>query len=268
MKNIASTQSQPIWLLGTPVATVDPESLSETMVSWIRSGERGRLVTFTNVHMVVEALRNKVFQKLLRDTDINCPDGAPVAWYVKRASGRNIRRVSGPDFMPYFCKETAPLHLRHFFYGGAEAVAARAADALREKIPLLQVAGVYTPPYRPLTPEEDAEVVRMINSAKPDVVWVCLGCPKQEIWISDHRDKLDAPVLLAVGQAVDIAAGTKKRAPRVFCAAGLEWFYRLCQEPGRLWKRYLIYNSIFIYHLLTEFLSFPSHHGLSKIPRE
>jgi N-acetylglucosaminyldiphosphoundecaprenol N-acetyl-beta-D-mannosaminyltransferase len=144
------------------------------------------------------------------------------------------------------------MNLRHFFYGGAEEVAAKAARMLQRKNPGVQIAGVYSPPFRPLTIEEKQDIVDTINASRADVVWVCLGCPKQEAWIDEFRKKLDVPVLLAVGMAVDIIAGTKKRAPKIMRAFGLEWLYRLCQEPRRLWRRYLIYNSIFLYRLLTE----------------
>jgi N-acetylglucosaminyldiphosphoundecaprenol N-acetyl-beta-D-mannosaminyltransferase len=114
------------------------------------------------------------------------------------------------------------------------------------------IAGTYSPPFRPLSPEEDEEIVRAINAARPDVVWVSLGCPKQENWIAQHRARLDVPVLLAVGLAMDILAGTKGRAPSIISNIGLEWFFRLCQEPRRLWRRYLVYNSIFVYRLMME----------------
>jgi N-acetylglucosaminyldiphosphoundecaprenol N-acetyl-beta-D-mannosaminyltransferase len=131
-------------------------------------------------------------------------------------------------------------------------VAAKAALLLQQTNPGIQIAGTFSPPFRPLTTEEKDEIVLRINAARPDVVWVCLGCPKQEAWIDEFREKLDVPVLLAVGLAVDILAGTKTRAPKALRVLGLEWLYRLCQEPRRLWRRYLVYNSIFLYRLLSE----------------
>lgn len=239
-------------LLGVPVAATNMRAAIRTVASWIQQGDRGRMVTFTTVHMLVEAGKNPEFSRMLEKSDLNCPDGMPLVWCGWQKADKSIQRVCGPDFLPAFCKATAELRLRHFFYGGADGVAAKAVEELKRRIPGLQVAGIYTPPFRPLTPEEDERVVEYINSTKPDVIWVCLGCPKQEIWIAEHRYKLDVPVLLAVGLALDVAAGTKQRAPRVFHTLGLEWFYRLCQEPRRLWKRYLIYNSVFLYRLLAE----------------
>ena len=210
------------------------------------------MVTFSTVHMLVEGTRNPGFLRLLRQTDMNFPDGKPLVWCGRRQTGKRIEQVCGPDFLPAFCKATAHLTLRHFFYGGAEGVAARAAAALERRFPGVQIAGVCSPPFRPLTGYEKEEVVRTINAARPDLLWVCLGCPKQEFWIDEFRERLDVPVLLAVGLAVDILAGAKARAPSLMRTLGLEWLYRLCQEPRRLWRRYLVGNSIFLYRLLTE----------------
>lgn len=225
------------------------QSVIRLVHSWIKRGDKGRMVTFSNVHMLVEGIRDPKFLGLLQKSDLNCADGMPLVWYGRRKTRKKLQRVCGPEFLPAFCAASEDLNLRHFFYGGGEGVAIKAVEELRQLHPSMQIAGTYTPPFRPLMPEEDEEVVRIINASKPDVVWVSLGCPKQEIWIDEHRDKLNVPVLLAVGLAVDIMAGTKKRAPYILRGMGLEWFYRLCQEPRRLWGRYLVYNSIFLYHL-------------------
>jgi N-acetylglucosaminyldiphosphoundecaprenol N-acetyl-beta-D-mannosaminyltransferase len=244
-------------LFGVPVAKTNMSSAIGVIRSWIERGDRGRTVTFTTVHMLVEGMKNPGFFRILEKTDLNCPDGMPLVWYGRSRAGAeleraDIDRVCGPDFLPAFCAATANMNLRHFFFGGAEGVAARAASALKRANPGMQIAGTLSPPFRALTQEEKEEIVRTINAARPDVVWVCLGCPKQEAWIDEFRDQLDVPVLLAVGLAVDIVAGDKSRAPAPLRVLGLEWFYRLCQEPRRLWRRYLVYNSIFLYHLVAE----------------
>jgi N-acetylglucosaminyldiphosphoundecaprenol N-acetyl-beta-D-mannosaminyltransferase len=240
-------------LLGVPVAATNMQTAIREVRSWIERGDRGRMVTFSNVHMLVEGVRSSSFFEVLQKSDMNCPDGKPLVWYGRSKLGKdNVDQVCGPEFLPAFCEATADLKLRHFFYGGAEGVAARAAAMLQQRVPSVTIAGVYSPPFRALTVEEKDEVVRTINGARPDVLWVCLGCPKQEAWIDEFRGRLDVPVFLAVGLAVDILAGTRDRAPSVMRRLGLEWFYRLCQEPRRLWRRYLVYNSIFLYHLLAE----------------
>jgi N-acetylglucosaminyldiphosphoundecaprenol N-acetyl-beta-D-mannosaminyltransferase len=205
--------------------------------------------------MLVEAIRNPGFLRILQMTDMNCPDGMPLVWYGRHKAATDVERVCGPDFLPAFAKATADMKLRHYFLGGAEGVAATAAAKLKRANPDIEIAGVYSPPFRSLTADEKDEMASAINAAKPDVVWVCLGCPKQEIWIDEVRGKLDVPVLMAVGLAVDIVAGAKGRAPWLLRVLGLEWFYRLCQEPRRLWRRYLVYNGIFLYHLLAEILT-------------
>ncbi len=239
-------------LFGVPIATTNIPSAVGAVRSWIEHGDRGRTVTFTTVHMLVEGMKNPGFLKILQKTDLNLPDGMPLVWYGRRRAGVEIERVCGPEFLPAFCAATADMNLRHFFYGGAEGVAARAAATLKRANPGMEIAGILSPPFRALAQEEKDEMVRAINAAKPDVVWVCLGCPKQEDWIDEFRDRLNVPVLLAVGLALDIVAGDKSRAPAALRALGLEWLYRLCQEPRRLWRRYLVYNSIFLYHLVAE----------------
>jgi N-acetylglucosaminyldiphosphoundecaprenol N-acetyl-beta-D-mannosaminyltransferase len=157
--------------------------------------------------------------------------------------------------MPSFCAVTADRGYRHFFYGGADGVAEAVIAALKKSSPSLQIAGYYTPPFRPLTPEEDEAVTRQINESKPDFVWVCLGCPKQERWIAEHRQSIRAAALLAVGMAFDTTAGKKKRAPKLLRKLGIEWVHRLFQEPRRLWRRYLVYNSLFVWLTVRELFS-------------
>lgn len=242
-------------LLGVPVAATNMDAAIQEVRSWIERGDRGRTVTFSNVHVLVEGIKSPGYFEVLQKSDMNCPDGKPLVWYGRRKMGKaNVQQVCGPEFMPAFCAATAGLKLRHFFYGGAEGVAAKAATMLQKRIPGLQIAGVYSPPFRPLTLEEMEQIIETINESRPDVLWVSLGCPKQEAWIDEFKGRLDVPVLLAVGLAIDILAGTKDRAPEIMRTLGLEWFYRFCREPRRLWRRYLIYNGIFVYRLLAETL--------------
>jgi N-acetylglucosaminyldiphosphoundecaprenol N-acetyl-beta-D-mannosaminyltransferase len=241
-------------LLGVPVTATTMSAAIARVRSWIENGDRGRTVTFATVHMLVEGLRNPGMLRLLSRTDMNCPDGMPLVWYGRRRAAAPVERVCGPDFLPAFCAATQDMNLRHYFYGGAEGIAEKAAAELQRMHPGVEIAGAFSPPFRALTADEKDQIACTINAARPDVVWVSLGCPKQELWIDEFRSRLDAPVLLAVGLAVDIAAGAKGRAPAPLRTLGLEWLFRLCQEPRRLWRRYLVYNSIFLYHLLAEML--------------
>lgn len=149
-------------------------------------------------------------------------------------------RVYGPDLMLALCERSLEKGYRHFFYGGAPGVPERLAERLGARFPGLRVVGTFSPPFRPLTLEEDEKVVRMINGASPDILWVGLGAPKQERWMAEHRDRLRVPVMIGVGAAFDFYAGVKRQAPRWMQRAGLEWLFRLCQEPRRLWRRYLL----------------------------
>jgi N-acetylglucosaminyldiphosphoundecaprenol N-acetyl-beta-D-mannosaminyltransferase len=175
----------------------------------------------------------------------------PLVWAGKR-KGKTVRRVSGPEFMPSFCAALGESPYRHFFYGGKPGVPERVISRLKQMNPALLIAGYYSPPFGSIGLKEDQEVVRMINDSRADILWVCLGCPKQEIWMLEHRDQLNARLILAVGMAFDIVAGEKKRAPSIFRAAGMEWFYRMMTEPRRLAWRYLYSNSVFLYHVLRD----------------
>jgi N-acetylglucosaminyldiphosphoundecaprenol N-acetyl-beta-D-mannosaminyltransferase len=191
---------------------------------------------------------------VLDSADLCVPDGMPLVW-IGRSRGYPLkRRVYGPDLLLEFCRETNTKGYRHFFYGGGPDVPEALAAKLKAQFPLLEVAGVYSPPFRPLTPEEDARAVELINRSAADVLWVGLGCPKQEYWMYEHRDQLRVPVLVGVGQAFDVHAGRLRQAPVWMREHGLEWLFRLMSEPRRLWKRYLIYNSQFIFSELLELL--------------
>ena len=156
-------------------------------------------------------------------------------------------RVYGPDLVLTICELSAKQGYRNFFYGATDDVLNRLEIALKEKFPGLNICGKFAPPFRTLTQQEDVEIVEIINHASPDIIWVGLGSPKQDLWIEEHRNKLNCSVMLAVGAAFDFLSGVKPQAPRWLQRTGLEWFFRLCCEPNRLWKRYLIGNTQFVY---------------------
>jgi N-acetylglucosaminyldiphosphoundecaprenol N-acetyl-beta-D-mannosaminyltransferase len=150
------------------------------------------------------------------------------------------------------CKTSVVSSHRHFFYGGGAGVPERLAERLRTRYPALRVVGTYSPPFRPLSEHEASEVIRLINQAEPDIVWVGLSTPKQERWMSTHRPELRAPVLIGVGAAFDFHAGLKPQAPRWMQRCGLEWLFRLLTEPRRLWRRYLFNNPVFVWRVLLQ----------------
>jgi N-acetylglucosaminyldiphosphoundecaprenol N-acetyl-beta-D-mannosaminyltransferase len=238
-------------VMGVPIAATSIHNAIETLLSWLQTGDTTRLVTFTNVHMLTEARRKPHFLTLLREMDMNCPDGMPLVW-IGRHKRMLVSRVSGPDFMPAFCSLIADNGYRNFFYGGNEGIAERAVNALKRDFPNLQIAGWFTPPFTAMTREEDETIIRMINDSCADVVWVCLGCPKQELWMAEHRTRLNARLVLSVGMAFDVLAGRKSRAPKLLRDSGLEWLFRLISEPRRLIWRYFYSNCTFIHWFISE----------------
>ncbi len=165
----------------------------------------------------------------------------PIVWLLRARGFQHVERVYGPDLMQAVCANGLERGYRHYFYGGAEGIPERLAQRLQEQFPGLCVAGTYSPPFRALTPEEDQAVIRRIQAARPDIVWVGISSPKQEAWMYNHVERLGVPALIGVGAAFDFLSGAKRQAPRWIQRSGFEWLFRLACEPRRLWKRYLQY---------------------------
>jgi N-acetylglucosaminyldiphosphoundecaprenol N-acetyl-beta-D-mannosaminyltransferase len=241
-------------VLGVRVNAVQVRDVIGQMESWIRARHGGHYIAVTGMHGVMEAYHNAFFREILNGAYLIVPDGMPLVW-LGRAQGLEMRRrVYGPELMLEFCAQTAEKGYRHFFYGGAPGVAEKLVQNLHARFPELAVAGIHSPPFRNLTFNEDREIVRRIRAAAPDVLWVGLSTPKQERWMHAHRGRLGVPVLAGVGAAFDIHAGTKEQAPRWMRENGLEWFFRLAQEPRRLWRRYLLLGTQFICYSALEAL--------------
>jgi N-acetylglucosaminyldiphosphoundecaprenol N-acetyl-beta-D-mannosaminyltransferase len=241
-------------VLGVRVDAVQIPEVVSRMEEWIRRRDACRYIAVTDMHSLMHAQHAVCFKKILLDADLVVPDGFPLVWLGRRKGLALRRRVYGPELMERFCKESPAKGYRHFFYGGAPGVAEDLSIRLSARFPGLQIAGACCPPFRPLTQQEDEEVVSMINSAHADVVWVGLGAPKQERWMSEHRGRLKAPVLVGVGAAFDFHAGRVAQAPLWMREHGLEWLFRLSREPARLWRRYLIYGTQFVALVLLESL--------------
>jgi N-acetylglucosaminyldiphosphoundecaprenol N-acetyl-beta-D-mannosaminyltransferase len=239
-------------VLGVPVDAVQIPEVIGKMEQWISRRDSGRYIAVTNTHVVVEAERDRSYKQTLVCADLVVPDGMPLVWIGRRNGFDMPQRVYGPDLFEAFCRETHEKGYTHFFYGGAPGTPEEVARVLKGRYPGLRVVGTYSPPFRPMTREEDAQTVAMINRAAPDVLWVGLGCPKQERWMHEHQSRLAVPVMLGVGAAFDFLSGRTPQAPRWIRDHGLEWLYRLCKEPRRLWRRYLVSNSSFIYYCCLE----------------
>ncbi len=219
---------------------------------WITHRER-HYVNVCTTHTVLECHDAPELAALVNQAGMATPDGMPLVW-LGRLRGHPVERVYGPDLMLAVCERGQARGYRHFFYGGAEGVAETLAERLRARFPRLLVAGTYCPPFRPLTAAEEREVAAQINASGADIVWVGLGTPKQDYWVARFRPLLTAPVLIAVGAAFDFHAGRVRQAPRWMQRAGLEWFFRLTQDPRRLWKRYLVGNPRFVYLVARQLL--------------
>lgn len=232
-------------VLGVGISAIDMSQAVTTIGRWIGDGE-SRYVCVTPVHSVVECQKDRELRRIFNASGLTTPDGMPLVWLCHLKGHRHVERVYGPDLMLAVCRQSVTLRHRHFFYGGTSDTLEKLLRNLRRRFPELLIAGSLAPPFRPLTPEEDAGVVQAINSSEPDIVWVGLGSPKQERWMAEHVDRLSASLLIGVGAAFDFHAGLKRQAPRWVRQSGLEWLFRLLSEPGRLWRRYLISNPIFI----------------------
>jgi N-acetylglucosaminyldiphosphoundecaprenol N-acetyl-beta-D-mannosaminyltransferase len=225
-------------VLGVRVFVVQIDDAIAQVEKWIGTHEAGRFVAVTGMHGVAEARKDPRFRKVLNSADLVVPDGMPLVWLGRWHRHPIRRRVNGPELMTAFCEKTGSQY-RHFFYGGAPGVADDLARTLHQRFGIV-VAGTYTPPFRPLTDDEEREVAARVKEAAPDVLWVGLSTPKQECWMYEHRDSLSVPVMLGVGAAFDLNCGRFRQAPEWMRENGLEWLFRLMVEPRRLWKRYLV----------------------------
>ena len=212
---------------------------------------RSAYVCIVNVHVLVTAVRDRRFEPVVNGSDFNFTDGMPLVWYARKRCGlKSVERVAGPSLM-IRCLD-AMRNYRHFFYGASEETLDRIERTARIKFPGINIVGRYAPPFRKLTSREQEDIADVINRAFPDIIWVALGAPKQEVWMKDFKNRLDRGVMIGVGAAFDYFACTSKRAPVWLRRVGLEWLCRLLYEPRRLLKRYLVTNSLFVFYLLRE----------------
>jgi N-acetylglucosaminyldiphosphoundecaprenol N-acetyl-beta-D-mannosaminyltransferase len=225
-------------VLGVGISAVDMATAVDEITAWIERREQ-HYVCVTGVHGVMESQRDADLMRIHNASGLTTPDGMPMVWAGRRAGATGMGRVYGPDLMLALAERAAARGWKSFFYGGKEGVPERLADKLAARFPGFISVGVYSPPFRPLTDDEDAAIVERINGLAPDLVWIGLSTPKQERWMDAHVGRLDATVLLGVGAAFDIHAGNLPQAPRWMQANGLEWLYRVIREPRRLWRRYV-----------------------------
>jgi N-acetylglucosaminyldiphosphoundecaprenol N-acetyl-beta-D-mannosaminyltransferase len=232
-------------VLGVHVSAINPAMALAEITRWVEAGEQ-HYVCVTGVHGVMESQRDSRLRAIHNGSGLTTPDGMPMVWAGRRAGATWMKRVYGPDLMLDVLARAADRGWSSYFYGGKDGVPELLAERLAARFPGLRIAGTYSPPFRALTPEEDEAIVERINAARPDLVWVGLSTPKQERWMAAHVGRLQAPVLLGVGAAFDMHAGTLRQAPPWMQRSGLEWAYRLYREPRRLWRRYFSNNPRFV----------------------
>ena len=240
-------------VLGVGVSAIDMKQALTLADLALQNGSKG-YVCVTGVHGVMEAQQDPEFKDILNRSLLTTPDGMPTVWVGRLEGFSEMGRVFGPDFMLQMCALSVKRCYKHFLYGGMPGVAEQLKRNLLGLFPGLQVVGTYTPPFRPLNPEEQETLLDHVHRVQPDIIWVGLSTPKQERFMAEFLPRLDTKLMVGVGAAFDVHTGRIKDAPEWMKQTGLQWLHRLVQEPGRLWKRYLINNPRFLWNIMVQLL--------------
>ena len=246
-------------VLGVGISVLDQARAREFLFRALRDGRRG-YVAVTGVHGVSEAQRDPELHRILDEALLCTPDGMPMVWMGRLQGYASIQRVYGPDLMLNICEHSRAHRFTHFFYGGNAGVADELARKLQERFPGLAVVGTYSPPFRPLRPDELAVLREQVGAARPDFFWVGLSTPKQERFMAEHLPLLpEARIFIGVGAAFDLLTGRIRQAPLWMQRSGLEWLFRLAQEPRRLARRYLVNNPLFLARAIAQLSGIRTH---------
>lgn len=250
----SSFGAAPLTILGVPVTTLGIDRAVDIIGGWIAAKER-RFVCACDVHSLVVAQDDAYHMRALRSADMVVPDGMPLVWVGKLRGHTDMQRVCGADLLRALCMGSLENGWRHYFYGGAPGVGEQLANQLTSQYPGLHVVGALSPPFRALTSQEQRETAAQILETHPDIIWIGLGCPKQEKWMCENSFLFHGAVLIGIGAAFDFESGQVKRAPVWMQSRGLEWLYRLQAEPRRLWRRYFFSIPRFLVGILIEMSS-------------
>jgi len=239
-------------VLGVGVHAVNLPLAAEMLETAVESGYGG-YVCVTGIHGVMEAQRNPQFKTILDNAMLVVPDGVPTVWVGRWEGYKSMGRVFGPDLMLEVCRRSVSSGHSHFLYGGKLGIAEELQANLERRFTGIRIAGTYTPPFRRLSPAEMTDLQNRVSLVAPDIIWVGLSTPKQEQFMFENIRSLNCKVMVGVGAAFDIHTGHVNDAPNWIKNAGLQWLHRLCQEPSRLWKRYLFNNSEFLIRIALQF---------------
>ncbi len=242
-----------VYVLGMRVDALATSDSVAAIAKW-SSGRQGRYVCLANVHMAVETCRSETYRAVVNGADLVLSDGRPLLWAAKLLGARSPSQTRGADLLPALCEMAETQGLSVAFIGGTSEVLRKLIGEVERRYPRLRICYHYSPPFRALTPQEEGETVRAINAAGPALLFVGLGCPRQEAWMARHKGAISA-TMLGVGAAFDFIAGSRPQAPRWMQRCGLEWAFRLAQEPRRLFWRYAYTNSYFLIMLMAQIIS-------------
>ena len=235
-------------IMGVDIAAIDMEWLLEYLNRNVKNLS-GDYICVSNVHTTVTAYENQEYCKVQNGGIMAIPDGGPLSSVGRKRGFKNMKRTTGPSLMGEIFKISAAEGYRHYFYGSTDETLEKLHSVLTESYPGIQIAGMYSPPFRPMTEDEDKAIIERINETKPDFVWVGLGAPKQEKWMAAHQGRVEG-LMIGVGAGFDYHAGNIERAPEWMQKSNLEWVYRLMQDPKRLFGRYWHTNTKFIWNAM------------------
>ncbi len=224
------------------------------VISYLLNDKKPTYITVNNVHTVTEAAGNGKYNEVLNNSFLSLPDGKPLVIYLKLKGYKNINRIFGPTFFEKTLELGQKDGLKHYFFGASQNTLDKMINVIKGKYPKAIIAGSFSPPFKPFTEEENTKFIEEINKSGADIIWVGLGAPKQELWMYDNYKRLNKGIMIGIGAGFSYLAGDTKHAPKWMKDLALEWLYRLIQEPRRLWKRYLVTNTLFLWYCFLELL--------------
>jgi N-acetylglucosaminyldiphosphoundecaprenol N-acetyl-beta-D-mannosaminyltransferase len=240
-------------LISTPICILSFDEQIDLMITWAKNCQ-SKIVCVANVHMLIEAWQDANFASILKQANLVTPDGLPLVWMLKSIGSNSSERVAGLDIFLAICDRAAQAQISIFLLGSKPEILEKICHRLKQEFPLLKIAGMEAPPFAPLETSPDMKMVHTINTSGAGIVFVALGCPKQELWMAQHREQIQS-VKIGIGGVFSVYAGELKQTPKFIQKTGFEWLFRLIQEPRRLWKRYIYTIPVFIWLALKQILT-------------